>query len=904
MRLGKHWAIFEPLGTPPFVTTFTDPDGVVGIEFFDDWAARNGWTIGPEELTAGLFDRIDQLHCDAFDAAAVHGLVRELYERTTTVSFVAQRPLWEPVGWLMHAFYNKVIAHRMRQLNAPLVEAWFPTEIKSRITPVRPSPHRDPRHRAWVRTYVNAHDHENGIFYTAGVSHHETSGWGGSQRYLVAVLPLKWASMTVVFQPENLPHGGFAIDTVHAGSYDAGTYLVLPGRHLYAMMPAFVRDQIRLHVRWDEGGEYLEGTHKTWGFGIQGYTIPYTIRSRDPRQFPPRPAPRFAKDDALPADTTVVVAGAGPAGLAAAAALARAGISVLLLEATPTLGGKAYTTRDKGKRAHGHGVHGWWPSYLNFDAMLRAAGLDPEDVLRPAWGGGLRLDAERMGHLRNPFVVLPSPLHLLWTLRDLDMATLRDLWGLARFIVHVLAFDHARDYARYDGVSIATLAERAGVDAVAMKRFIEPFAVAFDYAQPEAVSASSILSAMQFYLVHSPTAMQPRWCRGLEHERLFRPVVTDVRARGGIFASSTELEHVEIDGGRVVAVSVVQPGSDDGNEEIANVAAASVPSSGWIEVSSAAGKLFVARGGPTGFRALSSACPHLHARISHAAPGFACRLHDSVFDADGTYVRGPEKDKNLLARRCEARGDRVIVFGTSTRKRIACSAVIVATALPAAREILGARPGVPTSLLADLGALRTTPVIVVRMWFVADAPIPSHHESVVLPDGAFADVVFHLNAIGQAGPDHGIVLELHCACSGRKARWEGAAENAVVAAALADLATIAAALTAAHLDPTCPPEIQCHTDSFTLYAPGDADRRPSAESGVPGLLLAGDWTRADWSVWMGERAVVSGLRAANVVLESLGKAAEPIARLPREGMLLRLSRFVARVARRFLPIGG
>ena len=904
MRLGKHWAIFEPLGAPPFVTTFTDPDGEVGIRFFDDWTARNGWTIGPEALTPGLFDRIEQLHCDAFDATAVHGIVRELYERTTTVSFVAERPLWNPLGWVIHTIYNRWIAHRMRQLNAPLVQSWFPTEIKSRITPIRPSSHGEPRHRAWIRTYVNADDHKDGIFYTAAVSHHETTGWAGSQRYLVAVLPLRWASMTVVFQAENLPNGGFAIDTVHPGSYDAGTYLVLPGRHVYGMMPAFVRDQIRLHVRWDESGEYLEGAHKTWGFGILGYTIPYTIRSHAPAAFPPRPAPQFAKDDEPPARTSVVVAGAGPAGLAAATALARAGVEVVLLEAAPALGGKAYTARGRGGRAHGHGVHGWWPSYLNFDAMLRGAGLDPEDVLRPAWQGGLLLEPGRMGHLRNPFVLVPSPFHLLGTLRDLDMARFRDVWRLLRFIVHVLAFDHARDYGRYDGVSLAELARRCGVDETAMKRFLEPFAVSFDYAQPEAVSASSILSAMQFYLLPGPTAMQPRWCRGLEHERIFQPIVTALRAHGGRFRGSTELESVEIVDGRVVAVSVVRPGADDGDTVIADVAVDDIPSNRWLEVSSDAGKLFVGRT-LGGFRTFASACPHLHARVVHTGSGFACRLHDSAFDADGKYLRGPEKAKpGMTARRWEQRGDRLVVFGTPTRTRIACDAVIVATSLPPARDILAASPGVPPALVADLRALQTTPVIVVRMWLLPAAPVAADRESIVLPDGRFADVMFHLNAIGQSRAGDGIVLEVHCACSGRKAGWRDAPDAAILEAALADLATIAPGLTAAHVDSERPPEIQRHADSFTLYAPNDAGRRPGAETGVRGLLLAGDWTRTDWSVWMGERAVVSGLRAANVVLASLGKAAQPIARLPREGMLLRLSRLVARVARRFLPAGG
>ncbi len=905
MRFGTYWACFEPLGQPPFTTAFTDRDGTVGIEFFEEWARASGWTLGPESLTPGLFDSLDDLHCDAFDAGAVHPLVRELYERTTAVSFVAHRPMWTPLGWLIHATYNRFIARRMRQLNAPLVAQWFPTEITSRIAPVRPAAHAPIRHRAWVRVYENARDHHSGIFYTAAVFRHETTGWSGTQRYLVAVLPLRFASMTVVFQPLNLPGGGFAIDTVQPGSYDAGTYLVVPGRRRYSMLPAGVRDQIRLHPRCDESGQYLEGAHRTWGAGIEGYTIPYVIRAKDQAAFGPPDPPSSGRDapwsrrSKLPGQTAVVVAGAGPAGLAAALALSERGVPVLLVEATSELGGKCYTRRDDAGRAHGHGVHGWWPSYRNFDALLRAAGVDPDDALRPAREGGVVLERGTRRPLRNAFVLVPSPLHLLASLRDFGMLTAGELRRLARFAIHLLAFDHERDYARYDGLSLAELAHRVGVSPRAMAHFLRPFAFSFDYAEPEDVSASSILSAMQFYMLPSATALQPRWCRGLEHERIFNPIGRAILAQGGQIATATQLESVEITKGRVTAVTLSRTEIADGDETIADVALADVPEDDYIEVESAAGLIFIGRHAGE-LRVLSSTCPHMSFRVRRGDGGFECPAHSSTFRDDGSLISGPAKP-GLSPARFEVRGERLVVFGATSRTRVTCSDVILATSVHPAARILQASRGVPEPLRADLAALRTTPVIVVRLWLVADAPFPDDQESIVFPNGHFVDVSFHLNALGQSRASHGVVLEVHCACSGRKTRWLQATEQALIDAAFADLAAIAPGLTRAHLHPEHAPEVQIHRDTFTLYAPGDAGRRPGARTGVAGLTLAGDWTHADWSVWMMERAVVSGLRAANVVLEAMGKPAATIERLPREGLLLSLSRQVARLVRRLLP---
>jgi isorenieratene synthase len=64
--------------------------------------------------------------------------------------------------------------------------------------------------------------------------------------------------------------------------------------------------------------------------------------------------------------------------------------------------------------------------------------------------------------------------------------------------------------------------------------------------------------------------------------------------------------------------------------------------------------------------------------------------------------------------------------------------------------------------------------------------------------------------------------------------------------------------------------------SFTRFAPGDHRRRPSTDSGVPGLLFAGDWVKIDAPVALMEGATVAGKCAANQLLAGDGLAAEPI----------------------------
>ena len=69
------------------------------------------------------------------------------------------------------------------------------------------------------------------------------------------------------------------------------------------------------------------------------------------------------------------------------------------------------------------------------------------------------------------------------------------------------------------------------------------------------------------------------------------------------------------------------------------------------------------------------------------------------------------------------------------------------------------------------------------------------------------------------------------------------------------------------------------------FPPGSHTTRPTVQTPVPGLALAGDLVRLDFPSALMERAVASGVLAANSILRRWGVAPEPVWSGPRRGLL-------------------
>jgi hypothetical protein len=208
-----------------------------------------------------------------------------------------------------------------------------------------------------------------------------------------------------------------------------------------------------------------------------------------------------------PNSLPVLVVGTGPAGLAAAAALARSGVPVRLIDSSPVPGGKVNSERRDGRSLE-HGIHGWWVNYLNFDRLMRWCGVDPATALQEANGSAMVLPDGRHFPLRTLSVNLPSPLFLVGQILGSDFLSNLNLITAVPFFLHVLAFDHARDYDTYDTLTFEQLMDRTRVSRDLRDRLLEPFILSFDFAVSSRVR--SVRTERHSVLSPARSALHPR----------------------------------------------------------------------------------------------------------------------------------------------------------------------------------------------------------------------------------------------------------------------------------------------------------------------------------------------------------------------------------------------------------
>lgn len=73
--------------------------------------------------------------------------------------------------------------------------------------------------------------------------------------------------------------------------------------------------------------------------------------------------------------------------------------------------------------------------------------------------------------------------------------------------------------------------------------------------------------------------------------------------------------------------------------------------------------------------------------------------------------------------------------------------------------------------------------------------------------------------------------------------------------------------------------------NFAGFPPGSFAERPTPLTQVPNLVFAGDWVKMPFPCGLMERAVSSGLLAANVILQQQGAQRRPILSVNPEGVL-------------------
>ncbi len=266
----------------------------------------------------------------------------------------------------------------------------------------------------------------------------------------------------------------------------------------------------------------------------------------------------------------VIVVGAGFAGLSAACALADRGARVTVLEARPTLGGRAtaFTDRQTGERVD-NGQHILIGAYRETFAFLRRIGTDEHVRVSPQLAVDVIDRAGRPSRLVCP--PLPSPLHLMGGVFEWDALRWRDRLSVLR-MREPLRHARARLRGRTDrmaaspGETVRQWLERNGQTPKLVEMLWEPLAVAALNQPIDQAAAEPFTRVLALMFGSDPRDAAVALPLKPLDELYAEPARTFIEGRGGTVATQAQariivdtesVSHVEAQGQTLRAGAVI-----------------------------------------------------------------------------------------------------------------------------------------------------------------------------------------------------------------------------------------------------------------------------------------------------------------------------------------------------------
>ncbi len=207
---------------------------------------------------------------------------------------------------------------------------------------------------------------------------------------------------------------------------------------------------------------------------------------------------------------SVVVIGAGLAGLACAYELSQRGFAVTLLEKSPQLGGKIASWQVEAvgeKFMMEHGFHGFFPQYYNLNSLVTELGINEHFQSLNFYAVVYR------DRKYQPEVFRPSHSAFPWNIIDLAIASPNRLqWGInlinlkhLQVFQAITGFQRERNYQRFDNISVADWVEKDFPQGLYDLYFL-PFAKSSLNA-PDMMSVGELMQFFHFYFFGNPEGL-------------------------------------------------------------------------------------------------------------------------------------------------------------------------------------------------------------------------------------------------------------------------------------------------------------------------------------------------------------------------------------------------------------
>ncbi|NES23534.1 MAG: FAD-dependent oxidoreductase [Symploca sp. SIO3E6] len=626
---------------------------------------------------------------------------------------------------------------------------------------------------------------------------------------------------------------------------------------------------------------------KLLGVGAVGAGLGYSRLSK--------PQPTIFQQDSLDlpqqlsAPKKVVVVGAGLAGLACAYELSQRGFTVTLLERAPQLGGKiASWSIQVGKETFlmEHGFHGFFPQYYNLKSLVEE--LNIKDNFRSLEFYSVVF---RDGKYQ-PEVFRPNHSAFPWNIVDLALASPNRLnWGINltkiahwRVFREISGFQIPESFQRLDDVSVSDWVQSDFPQGLYDLYFL-PFAKSSLNA-PDELSVGELMQFFHFYFFGNPEGLAFNGTRQDMGTSLVQPIAEAIELRGGKIVTEATVSSINWQQEQIKSLSY-QQGSAQSNVPFW-VKRNGLLIDPQMEYYGAGDRVFAAESGTT--VAISLSCTHQGCTVQRQADGkYLCPCHGAVYDSQGQVLAGPAKRDLPRFQITQRTEDEVQLLGVSSaaptvQQTIEADYYVFATDVPGVQQLLRLGTGeVNQQVYNQVEQLAIAdPFAVARFWFDQDFEW-EHSDFTSLSGYQLTDSItlYHRiqdQFIAWHQKTGGSVVELHAYCYKEK---EFPHQQALLTTFEEELYEIVPELKEANM---------LHRElvnqkNFSGYPPGSYAQRPETCSYASNLFFAGDWVKMPFPCGLMERAISSGLLAANEIIHREGRQRRQLLSVNPEGIL-------------------
>ncbi|MFB2921366.1 FAD-dependent oxidoreductase [Aerosakkonema funiforme] len=586
---------------------------------------------------------------------------------------------------------------------------------------------------------------------------------------------------------------------------------------------------------------------------------------------------------------SVAVIGGGLAGLASAYELSQRGFAVTLLERAPQLGGKiASWPIQVGDETFmmEHGFHGFFPQYYNLKSLVTELGIKDNFV-------DLKFYSVVYRDKYKPEVFRPSHSAFPWNIVDLAIASPNRLtWGINltkwehwQVFRAITGFQTERTFQNLDNISVSEWVEKEFPRGLYDLYFL-PFAKSSLNA-PDKMSVGELMQFFHFYFFGNPEGLAFNGTKDDMGTSLVQPIARAIESKGGKIITSATVREINCSEGKIASLSYQQ--GNGGSDVPFWVTRNDVIADDKMEYFGAGDEVFVAKSGET--EAISLTCTHQGCTVQKQANGeFHCPCHGAVFDADGKVVKGPAQRDLPRYKIVQRQGDRSqLLAATNSPQQTSAETIkadyyVIAADVPGVQHLFTLMTGnIDNRVQTQVAKLSIAdPFAVCRFWFDRDFEWSQSWFTSLsgyrLTDSITLYHRIQTQFIEWAKKTGGSVVELHAYCYKEK---EFPTQEALLATFQQELYEIVPELKEANI---------LHRElvnqkNFSGYPPNSYAERPQTSTNIPNLMFAGDWVKMPFPCGLMERAISSGLLAANEILHREGLQRRPLLSVNPEGVL-------------------